>query len=308
MTDGFKIQLGGYTHSEVAKLRNKANLKSTLKKLDTLPAMPAIAQKLLTLPLDTNEGESAMLKLIEHDPQLSAKIIGLANTPLFGSSHKATSVRDAAMLLGMTRVKSVAIGIAAMSALTKMPPGRLSVQDLWLHSLTVALSMRTIAQCMPAQARPSNDQIFLAGLLHDIGYLVLAYLDSKLSDELHAQITDEQSGRSMLEIELELLGITHCELSAQLAQNWGLPNDIIAALRYHHAPVSPDISEGNLLIGIINIAEKLHPSFDIPELSEPEIGDMEWSALGIDPCRNEEIRARVVAQAEQAKQLANTMA
>lgn len=289
-------------------MRSKAYLKNTLTSLDTLPAMPAIAQKLLTLPLDTDEGENTMLKLIEHDPQLSAKIIGLANAPLFGSSHNTTSVRDAAMLLGMTRVKSVAIGISAMSALTKMPTGRLSVQDLWLHSLTVALSMRTIAQCMPAQSRPGDDQIFLAGLLHDIGYLALAYLDTKLSDKLHELLAEEQPELSMLEIEQQLLGITHSELSAQLAHNWGLPGEIIAALRYHHEPAPDEIAQGNSLIGIINIAEKLHPSFGISELLEPEVSDMEWLALGIDPCNSEEIRAHVVAQAEQAKQLANTMA
>lgn len=288
-------------------MQRKIHLKNTLNKLDTLPAMPEIAQKLLTLPLETHEGEIAMLKLIEHDPQLSAKIIGLANTPLFGSSLKTTSVRDAVMLLGMTRVKSVAIGIAAMSALTRMPQGRLSVQDLWLHSLAVALSMRTVAQYMPAQTRPNDDHIFLAGLLHDIGYLVLAYLDTKCSDELHARMAAEPD-RPLQEIEQELLDVTHGEMGAQLAQNWGLPHEIISVLRYHHDPELPEIQEGRTLIRIINIAEKLLPSFGIAELLEPGIGDAEWAALGIDPGKNEEICHRVSEQAEQARQLTNNMA
>ena len=288
-------------------MRSKTDLKNTLRKLDTLPAMPAIAQKLLSLPLETSKGENAMLKLIELDPQLSAKIIGLANSSLFTSSHKITSVCDAAMLLGMTRVKSVAIGISAMSALTKMPHGRLSLQDMWLHSLTVALSMRTIAKYMPARVRPGDDQIFLAGLLHDIGYLVLAYLDTKLSDQLHAKLAERQHEQSILEIEQQMLGITHNELSSLLADNWGLPSEIIFALRYHHASVSPKTSEGNSLITLINISEKLHPAFGMPELSESDISDPEWLALGIDPGNCKEIRARVIAQAEQAKQLASTI-
>ncbi len=289
-------------------MKSKADLKNTLRKLDTLPAMPAIAQKLLTLPLETSKGENAMLNLIEHDPQLSAKIIGLANSPLFGSSQKVTSVRDAAMLLGMTRVKSVAIGISAMTALTKVPQGRLSLQDLWLHSLTVALSMRTIVQHMPAAIRPGDDEIFLAGLLHDIGYLVLAYLDTKRSDELHAKLAEPQEDQSPLQIEQQLLGITHNELSSLLAENWGLPDEIIAALRYHHEPAPAEIAQDNLLIGLINIAEKLHPAFGISEFAAQEVGDQEWIALGIDPASCEGIRASVAAQAEQAKRLANTMA
>lgn len=289
------------------KLRSKINLKNSLKKLDTLPAMPAIAQKLLSLPLETHEGELAMLKLIGHDPQLSAKIIGLANTPLFGASLKTTSVKDAAMLLGMTRLKSVAVGIAAMSALTRMPQGRLSVQNLWLHSLAVALSMRMLAQYMPAGSRPNDDQIFLAGLLHDIGYLVLAYLDTSRSDELHARMAEEPD-RPMMEIEQELLDVTHGEMGAQLAQNWGLPNEIITVLRYHHNPEAPEAQEARMLIHIINLAEKLLPSFGIAEAAEPGIDDTEWASLGIDPGKNEEICNRVAEQAEQARQLTRTMA
>lgn len=287
-------------------MHRNTDLKNALKKLDTLPAMPAIAQKLLTLPLETHEGELAMVKLIEHDPQLSAKIIGLANTPLFGSSLKTTSVRDAVILLGMTRVKSVAVGIAAMSALTKMPQGRLSVQDLWLHSLAVALSMRTIAQYMPARLRPNDDQIFLTGLLHDIGYMVLAYLDTKCSDELHARIAAEP-GRPMTEIEQELLDVTHSEMGAQLAQNWKLPNEIVTILRYHHTPESPKAAEGKTLIRLINIVEKQLPPFIIDESIETEVDVSEWIALNIDPAKSAEIRCKISEQATQAKQLAGIM-
>lgn len=288
-------------------MKNRTKLKTALKQLDTLPAMPLIAKKLLALPLDTEDGENEMLKLIERDPQLSAKIIGLANTPLLGSQRKMTSVRDAAILLGITRVKSVTIGIAAMSALTKMPQGRLSVQNLWLHSLAVALSMRTISQAMPARSRPKDDQIFLAGLLHDIGYLVLAFLDTRRSDELHIRMADEPDS-PMLEIEQELLGISHCELGAQLAQNWDLPSEIIPVLRYHHTPESVTAPKEKTLILIINIAERLLPSLGISELSNPCISETEWCSLGIDPARDKELRAQVMMQAEQAMHLAGIMA
>lgn len=286
-------------------MQSDTHLTSTLDKLDTLPAMPAIAQKLLTLPLNTNEGEDAMLRLIEHDPQLSAKIIGLANTPALGSSHQTTSIRDAAMRLGMTRVKSIAIGIATMSALTKMPQGRLCVQDLWQHSLAVAMSMRTIAQYMPEDIRPDDGQIFLAGLLHDIGYLVLAYLDTKRSDELHARMAANPL-RPIQELELELLNVTHSELGAQLGFNWGLPPGIITALRHHHTPETPGAAEEKLLIRLINVAEKILPVFGISELLAADISDQEWDSLNIPTEKQEEIRSKVLAQADQAKQLATS--
>lgn len=302
----YRIILPKPTQASRFQLAPNSSLKNTLKKLDTLPAMPATAQKLLALPLETEEGETAMLNLIERDPQLSAKIIGLANAPIFASLHKATSVKDAAMRLGITRVKSVAIGIAAMSALTKIPQGRLNVQNLWLHSLAVAFSMRTIAQYMPLRKRPNDDQIFLAGLLHDIGYLALAYLDTQLSNELHAKMA-ERPDRQMAEIEKELLDVTHSELGAQLVSNWGLPGEIVSAVRFHHTPSSIAVPADRILAEIINITEKMLPSFGIPEPADANISDDELMLLGIAPHKLKEIAELLREQAERTKLLASSM-
>jgi HD-like signal output (HDOD) protein len=81
-------------------MKQPTNLKKAIQSLDSLPAMPVIAQKILTLSLDTDAGELQLLKLIEKDPQISARIIGLANTPLFGASKRVASIQDASMLLG----------------------------------------------------------------------------------------------------------------------------------------------------------------------------------------------------------------
>lgn len=88
------------------------DLRQAIKNLDVLPAMPVIAQKLLALNLNTEEGAQMLLVLVEQDPQISAKILGLANSALFGASRNITTVRAAALLLGTNRVQSVAASIA----------------------------------------------------------------------------------------------------------------------------------------------------------------------------------------------------
>jgi putative nucleotidyltransferase with HDIG domain len=284
-----------------------ANLKQSIKNLDTLPAMPVIAQKLLTLQLDTDEGEREMLRLIGQDPQMAAKIIGLANTPMFGAPRKVSSVGDAAMLLGIPRVKSVAIGIAVVSALSKHAAGRLNVQDLWLHSLSVALTARAIARAMPARIRPLDDQIFLAGLLHDIGYLVLAGVDIKRSNQLHERLAAKPD-RAALEVEQDMLGTSHCELGAELLRQWGLPDEIITVLRYHHAPDEPDAQPAQPLVRLVNIAEKLHPTFGIAGLAADGIGGDEWQALEIDPAEAQDVFARIAELEEQTRQFAGAFA
>jgi putative nucleotidyltransferase with HDIG domain len=281
------------------------DLKKAIQNLDSLPAMPVIAQKILTLSLDTDAGELQLLKLIEKDPQISARIIGLSNTPLFGASKQVSSIQDASMLLGLTRVKSVAVGIAVMSTLSKHPSGLLDIQHLWLHSLGVALGMRVLSRAMPSRTRPLEDEIFLAGLLHDIGFMVLNHLDTKLSDRLHQKFAAEPE-RSVSDVEAEVIEVSHGILGAELARHWDLPERIIAVLRYHHTPDTEEAAAGQPLIALINLVEKLLPSFGIAEVVNTEITDEDWLSLGIAPDRAEELTAAVHEQAEHAKQLANT--
>jgi len=285
----------------------RIRLKQALANLDSLPAMPVIAQKLLALPLDTEEGEAQMLKLIGLDPQISAKIISLANSPVMNISRKLSTVSDAAMFLGLTRVKSVAIGIASMSHLAKSPAGKyFKPQDLWLHSMTVAIVMRTIAQAMPRNIRPNEDEIFLAGLLHDIGFMALHHTDIAASDELHLQLL-LQPERPIMEIELETVGITHCYIGSQLARHWHLPEEIITVLGYHHPPYVEEVAAENPLVRLVNLAEKIAPNFGIAEHTGGEIQEYEWLELGINPADVDDICAQANELAIQTAQFGGVL-
>lgn len=277
------------------------DIRQAIKNLDALPAMPVIAQRLLALKLDTKEGERMLLMLIEEDPQISAKILGLSNSAMIGASRHITTVRDAAMLLGIKRVQSVAIGIAILSLIAKVPAGKYNSQDLWLHCIGIAFAMLGVARFMPEKMRPSDDRIFLAGMLHDIGYLVLAYLDPKLSDKLHTRLAAETERPSM-EVERENVEICHDELGAELARHWNFPEEIIAILRYHHNPNAVGAAAGQPLVRMVNIVEKLLPSFGFNGYVAPGISVKEWEALGIDPAKEVEVREHVSEQAEHALQ------
>jgi len=281
------------------------NLKEAIRNLDMLPAMPVIAQKILALNIDSIEGERAMLKLIEQDPQIAAKIIGLANTPLFGTSKRVSSVSDSAILLGFTRVKAVTMGIAFMSSLITKPAGKLDIQGLWLHSLAIALALRTLSLAMPRNTRPLDDEVFLAGLLHNIGYMVLNHLDQKRSDELHTRISLEKD-RPSVEIEAELLEMNHYELGAELAHLWNLPEAIVTVLRYHHDPENEHAAAGQPLVSMVNIAEKVLATFGIFEHVTVDISHDEWQALGIDPANADKLIDQITKQAEEVKQTAGS--
>jgi hypothetical protein len=120
--------------------------------------------------------------------------------------------------------------------------------------------MRTLSRFMPLDSRPYLDEIFFAGLLHDIGYMVLNHLDQELSDELHGRFAAGKD-RISYEIEAELLEMNHCKLGAELAGYWSLPETIIAVIRYHHDPENEGATIGQPLVRLLNLAEKILPAF-----------------------------------------------
>lgn len=290
-------------NSTAAQISRK--LIDSLDDLKSLPAMPAIAQKLLSLSLDTDEGEAQLLELIAQDPQISAKLISLANSPAMGLARKATNVPEAAMLLGLTRVKAVSLGIAAMSDFAGLSDSRhFSPQDLWLHSLSIAMAMNVIAQSMPRNIRPKQDQIYLAGLLHDMGYMAIHFLDSDASSELHCRIAQDPK-RHMLDVEFEVLGVSHCLIGAQLARQWHLPEEIVEVLGCHHAPYIAEAAPDNYLVRLTSVAEKLLTNFGINEYCGIEVSEEEWQELGIDPAEAGDLSDAVNEIALQVAQTSN---
>lgn len=260
--------------------------------LEKLPVIPSIARKILALKITTEEGERALYALIQKDPIILSKIIGLANSPLFGTGRKVLTLHDAASVLGTKRVKMSALSLAMMSSLKRKSLGLLNVDTLWQHSLSIAMTMESIARLMPEEFRPSEEEVYLAGLLHDIGFLVLDFIDPQLSDKFHARLAAEPEC-SLAEIEDEMLEMNHCELGAELARHWNLPEPIVTVLRYHHAPNDPLAESVHPLIAMLYLAGKLLSNLGFGDSAPVEVSVEEWQALEIDPMKGEEMKAKV---------------
>ena len=273
-------------------MKSNSKLIQKLDQLDALPAIPSIAREILSLKTHTDEGLKALLKLVNNDPNILAKIIGLANSPLFGSGRKILNLNDSVALLGTSRINMIALNFALQSAISGKQTGKLNIQQLWQHSLAVTMAMDILSQHMPGDKRPTNNEIYLVGLLHDIGYLVLKTIDSKLSDKLHTCI-DENPERSLPEVEREILGgIDHGELGSLLARHWKLPESIIDTLKYHNLPDNAIDANVKQLVAIIRLAEKLLPDDADAECHQPVLTE-EWKFLGIDPLAEKEIAGKV---------------
>ena len=230
----------------------------SIRDVDQLPALTAVAQKLLSLDLSSDQGEKSLVDLIAEDPQILAKIIGLANSPAFSNGQTVVTADRAALVLGLAIVKSIATSIALMSCFQRIDRGWLKSDYVIRHGLRVVEVMKIISTRIPRAARPALGSIYLAGMIHDIGHTVVAFLDGGLSDSLHGKLYAGDATDS--DIEMSVLGATHGEIGAKLAGMWHLPPEIVAAIRYHHNP-SED-AENLMIVKLTGMAEEIVDDFE----------------------------------------------
>ncbi len=272
-------------------MHKSLNFKKSIEHVECLPALPIIAQKILGLNLGTTEGEGKLLELIALDPLISAKLIGLSKSTLFGAPGMIASVKDAAMRLGMKTIKSVAIGIATMEALNKTTSSQLKKTDLWTHSISVAMAMKVLSKHLPASQRPLDDQMFMSGLLHDIGYIVVDHISPQLSDSILSQFGTDND-EALLTIENKILGLTHAEVGGKLAFAWDLADELVEVIRHHHSQSYAGSEVGQILVRLVYLAERIITPFGVKQPLST-IDQVVWSDLGISPEKTEDIIAEV---------------
>ena len=222
-------------------------------RLRTLPALDASVTRLAGLVQDPNSTIESFEKVIRADPALTVNLLKLANSAMYGGRATVVSVHDAITRVGTRRVWEVASAGAFGKVMPKELPGYdIDAVGFWRHSVAVALLSESIARTVRL---PNAGDAFTAGLLHDMGKLViegfLAEKRAELLDRLEAQ------NLSMIHAERELLGTDHAVVGLAVAERWRLPAVLGAATRWHHDPSgAPDPAQRDMA-GVVHIANGL---------------------------------------------------
>jgi HD-like signal output (HDOD) protein len=251
----------------------KIDLHRRIEQVGELPTLPHVVQKLASMIGRPNVSAEEIGSLIEKDQVLSAKVLRLANSPFYGFPSRIASVAHAVVVLGLNVVKGLTLCATAFDMMKNA-----GMNELWRHSLGVAIT----AHILGAKAAMKNpEEVFVAGLLHDIGKVVL-YV--KWPD-VGRQITDasRESSGSLMESEQELFGVTHADVGGWLATAWHLPSSLREPILYHHKPAAAQ--EAKLQTAIVHIADVLvkglacgNPGDDLV----PPLSRQAWDLAGLD--------------------------
>lgn len=210
-------------------------LRHRIQALNELPPMPAMAQQLLRLRLNPQASADDLAKVVELDPSLAAQVISYAGSAYYGYLGTLGSLRDAiTRVLGFEMVMNMALGLAIGKTISIPAQGPLGLVAYWRHAVISAALAERLAKQLPKHLGVRPGMAYLAGLLHDFGYLLLGHVFKPGFHQLNRLISFNPD-LPLVELETHTLGVRHDQLGAWLMRSWEMPEELTVVARWHHA-------------------------------------------------------------------------
>jgi len=227
-----------------------SDLQYRVEGLHELPSLPAILFPILNqLSADSDEIDlQKTVQLVSHDGALTSQVLHMANSPLFGMRQRVETLRAAALTLGVQRLRDIVTSCCLMQI--SPGEGEIDVSALWEHSLACALVSRNLARKL---GYPDPERAYLAGLMHDLGILVNLLLIPR--EFTHAYEKAAAAQRSLRDVELEELGLSHEITGDLLSTHWHLFGYLSEVMRRHHEPDRATLDP--MLTALVNVADLL---------------------------------------------------
>jgi putative nucleotidyltransferase with HDIG domain len=263
-------------------------LDDVVARLQDLPSLPAVVMELLTAIDQEDVDISVLAKKVSHDQALTAKTLRLANSSAYGLQVKVTTIQQALTFLGFQTTRNLITAAAVTGCFAHGQCAGFNDKAFWRHSIAVAACARVLARRM----RFNQDYAFTAGLLHDIGRLVLV----STYPEQYAEAIALRAAKDceLLDAERAVLGVDHVAAGVALAEHWNFSDTMKQAIAQHHDPEAPG---AGFLATIIHVANAIVHALDLAGEEDdlvPPVSAVAWNALGL----NEEAYLHVFRETE----------
>jgi putative nucleotidyltransferase with HDIG domain len=203
-------------------------IRMLLAKVDVLPLSPSLLPKLLPALSDVDTNFDEVVRVISMDQSLTAKLLQICNSAFFGQSEPVATVAEAVSRVGYQSVYLLVATINGSNCFPCPSPKGIDTGKLWRHSISTAFNAKFVAE----SAGLDGNLLFTAGLLHDIGKMVMAQAQPQALGNTLYLPTDAAA----TEREITLFGFTHAEVGAALLEKWKLPAQLALGVRFHHEP------------------------------------------------------------------------
>lgn len=245
-------------------------------------------------PLSSNRD---VAQVISEDPALTARLLQIANSSLYGFPSRIDTITRAVTVIGTHQLRDLALATSVIDMFRGSDGAGIKLAEFWRHSIACAVAARIIATCR----RETNiEQYFIAGLLHDVGRLVMM---SEIPMTLVRLMEESnESGRLLHDTELKSLGFDHADIGAALLRRWNLPAALTDAVEYHHRPgLASD--EGSLGAAVVHVADIIANALEVGSSGEhlvPALDESAWQRLRLSESALPWILKQLMSQYEDA--------
>jgi putative nucleotidyltransferase with HDIG domain len=256
-----------------------AQIEAGVKSCPCLPSLRTIGRALRELLNADQRYTSQISEVIRRDPSLTARLLRLVNSVYYGLTTPINSIEEAVFYLGIRQIRQLATVTPVIEDFQRLVGNSLfEWREFWRHCIGVAIMTREVISCVQV---PSDESDYVAGLVHDVGRIVMASVFPGHFLEIQRQAS-LGLGNAM-ELEKELLGMSHAELGALYLRSHHLPQVFVETAQYHH---SPEMAAGNPIVAAVQVADmlvrhaKLGSSGNMEEVAEESwLSASGWSIL-----------------------------
>lgn len=207
------------------------DLDAIVRRELTLASLPDVFYRIVEALKSPRCSASYMAEVIGQDPSLSAKLLRMVNSPFYGFPHRIDTLSRAVAILGANQLTNLALGVSVVTLFQDVPPRILDMRSFWRHCIGCGALARIFGRGAGA---PEVERVFVAGLLHDVGRLVMLRNFPERTAGILARARAES--RTARDVEREVWGFDHAELAGRLLKAWRLPSRLEENVGLHHDP------------------------------------------------------------------------
>lgn len=249
------------------------SITDVIARIRDLPPLPAVVADLMNNLGRDDTGARLLADKIAQDQALTAKTLRLANSSFYGMQRKVATIQQAIAIVGFNSVHALVTAVSIIGKFAEAGGSGFDFQAFWRHSLGVAVCAKTLAR----HAHVNPDHAFIAGLLHDIGRLVLI----THSPPAYQQVLDHRRAKDCMLIEAEraVLGSDHARVGRALAEHWKFPAAVQRAIEDHEVPGSPETGS---LVPVVHVADAIAHALDLgcqEDHMVPPVSSAVWDSL-----------------------------
>ena len=266
-----------------------------------LVTLPDVFLRINQLIEDPNSSTADIAKAVSQDPSFTVRLLLVANSPFYGYSSSIDTVAKAVAVIGTSQIRNLALSMSVARAFAGLPNNLVSMDNFWQHSLYCALIARILAS-LTRKCEP--EAVFTAGLLHDIGELIIFNRLPEQAKQSLLLVQDQVGDLPIYQAERQIIGFDHAQVGGELANQWNLPRLLVECIAHHHSIAEAQrYPHETALVHLANILAQMAEVDTLEPGDASPIDPLAWEITGLGEDNIEAVIRQAQQEIVEAKQM-----